>query len=202
MAITREALHPQPETQTMRGALKILLNVKNSAAHERLLNLYMVVVLLQWVEHIVQAYQIFVLNWPRPEAGGVLGFFAPWLLRTELLHWGYAIFMLVGLIVLLPGFSGRSRIWWIVSLVIQSWHFVEHSLLQGQAILDTTWFGSSVPASFVQIWVPRVELHLFYNAAVFIPMVIAMYFHLYPPKNEAPVACNCSRRSTGQATPA
>jgi hypothetical protein len=29
--------------------------------------------------------------------------------------------------------------------------------------------------------VPRVELHLFYNTIVFIPMMVAMYFHMFPP---------------------
>ena len=195
MALTTEAIQKQTDVQTIRGALKVLLDVMNGPAHERLLNLYMVVVLLHWMEHIVQAYQIFVLGWARPDAGGVFGLFLPWLLKTELLHWGYAVFMLAGLFILLPGFAGRSRIWWMVSLAIQTWHFIEHSLLQSQAILGTTWFGSTVPSSLVQIWVPRVELHLFYNAAVFLPMVIAMYYHMYPPQHEAPIACTCSRRS-------
>jgi len=34
------------------------------------------------------------------------------------------------------------------------------------------------------LWVPRVELHLFYNTIVFIPMVVAMYFHMFPPAGE------------------
>lgn len=194
MALTNESLAKPINNPTMSDAFRLLRDAMNSSAHERLLYLYMTVVLLHWVEHIVQSFQIFVLGWPRPEAGGFFGFFLPWLLKTELLHWGYAAFMLGGLVILLPGFAGRSRIWWIVSLVIQTWHFIEHSLLQGQAILDTTWFGANVPSSLVQIWVPRVELHLIYNAVVFIPMVIAMYYHLYPPKNETPVACSCSRR--------
>lgn len=197
MAISNEAI-PQvqsTETQTIRGALKALVDVLNGPAHERVLYVYMVIVLLHWMEHIVQAYQIYVLGWPRAAAGGVLGLWLPWLLKTELLHWGYAFAMLAGLILLLPGFIGRSRTWWIVSLVIQTWHFFEHSLLQAQAIMGHNLFGASVPTSVVQLWIPRVELHLIYNAAVFIPMVIAMYYHLYPPVNEPPVACTCSRRT-------
>ncbi len=102
---------------------------------------------------------------------------------------------LSGVIILLAGFAGRSRKWWIASLAIQSWHFIEHSVLQSQAIMGSNFFGSAVPSSIFQIWIPRVELHLIYNAAVFIPMVIAMYYHMYPPKHEAPIACTCSRRS-------
>ena len=36
-------------------------------------------------------------------------------------------------------------------------------------------FGAKVPTSILQLVFPRVELHLFYNVVVFIPMVIAMW---------------------------
>ena len=47
---------------------------------------------------------------------------------------------------------------------------------------------------FSQTFFPkfRVEIHLFYNAIVFIPMVIGMYYHLFPPKGEEVAACSCS----------
>jgi hypothetical protein len=53
-----------------------------------------------------------------------------------------------------------------------------------------------VPVSFVQLLMPkfRPELHLFYNAIVFVPMVIAMYYHMFPPKGEKAAACSCSLR--------
>ena len=35
------------------------------------------------------------------------------------------------------------------------------------------------------MWVPRVELHLFYNTIVFIPMVVAMYYHMFPTRSDA-----------------
>jgi hypothetical protein len=38
----------------------------------------------------------------------------------------------------------------------------------------------------------RVEIHLFYNAVVFMPMVIAMYYHLFPPRGEELAACSCA----------
>jgi hypothetical protein len=50
-----------------------------------------------------------------------------------------------------------------------------------------------VPTSIVQLWVPRVELHLFYNAIVFIPMVIAMYYHMFPSSpHVAKQQCTCA----------
>ena len=60
-------------------------------------------------------------------------------------------------------------------------HHIEHGILQTQAILGVNLLGRPMPTSLVQLWVPRVELHLFYNTIVFIPMVIAMYYHLFPP---------------------
>lgn len=171
----------------------------NSVWHERALWLYAVIVVLHWLEHIVQAYQVFVLKMPRPASLGILGMAFPWLVQTEVLHFGYALFMIVGLFLLLPGFHGRSRLWWTIALVCQAWHFLEHSLLQLQAVLGMHFFGMSVNASVLQIWFPRVELHLFYNTLVTLPMIIAIVYHLYPPQSEVAahnsgIACTCSRR--------
>lgn len=156
----------------------------NGPAHEKVLWLYMAIVLAHWAEHLFQAYQIFVLHWPRPASLGAVGLVFPWLVSTEILHFGYAVFMLIGLFLLRPGFLGLSRVWWNISLGIQLWHFVEHLLLQGQALAGHNLFGAPIPISIVQLWVPRPELHLFYNGAVFIPMVVAMLYHKYPPAKE------------------
>ena len=168
----------------------------NSVWHRRALNFFMFIVLAHWAEHLAQAWQIYVLGWPRPQAGGFLGLFYPWLVSSELMHYGYAIVMLIGLWTFRKGFSGTSRTWWTIALVIQFWHHIEHAVLQYQAITAHYWFGSPVPISFVQALMPkfRPELHLFYNAIVFIPMVIAMYYHMFPPKGEEAAVCSCSRR--------
>jgi hypothetical protein len=51
-----------------------------------------------------------------------------------------------------------------------------------------------VPTSIGQIWIPRIELHLFYNAIVFTPMVVAMYYHMHPTAAELPaITCACAR---------
>ncbi|MBY0413317.1 MAG: hypothetical protein K2Q18_04095, partial [Bdellovibrionales bacterium] len=101
----------------------------NSSKHEYALRIYTFIVLAHWAEHLVQAFQIFVLNWPRPESRGVLGQFFPWLVSSELMHYGYALFMLIGLWILRSGFVGRSYTWWICSFAIQFWHHIEHLLL-------------------------------------------------------------------------
>jgi hypothetical protein len=157
----------------------------------------MVIVLAHWAEHLAQAFQVYALRWPVPEARGVLGLWYPWLVKSELLHYAYALVMLVGIWMLRLGFTGTSRAWWTASLAIQFWHHIEHALLQGQAIAQHNLFGSPVPVSIVQLWIPRVELHLFYNTVVFIPMAVAMYYHMFPPEGEethSTCACACRRQ--------
>jgi hypothetical protein len=37
-----------------------------------------------------------------------------------------------------------------------------------------------------------VELHLIYNTIVFVPMVVAMYYHLFPPPSTEAPRCTCA----------
>jgi hypothetical protein len=165
----------------------------NTVWHERANQIFAVIVLAHWTEHLVQAFQIFVLGWPRTDSRGILGGVYPWLIKTEILHYGYALVMLVGLWILRPGFVGRSRTWWTIALCIQFWHHIEHALLQGQVIFGHNLFGAPVPTSILQHWIPRIELHLFYNGIVFIPMVVAMYYHLFPTAEERThQKCSCA----------
>lgn len=170
----------------------------NSRWHRPALLIFMVVVLGHWAEHIAQAWQIYVLGWPAHHAGGFLGLYYPWLVHSEVLHYSYALIMLIGIWVLRKGFTGASRKWWTAALVIQFWHHFEHLLLIGQATFHHNLFGSPVPTSIVQQIIPRVELHLFYNSIVFIPMVLGMYYHIFPRKGEShPATCTCAWRATG-----
>ena len=108
----------------------------NSTWHERALQGFMVIVLAHWAEHLLQAFQIYGLGWPVPEARGALGYFFPYLVTSEMLHYGYALVMLVGLWMLRSGFTGvEDRRWWTIALAIQFFHHIEHFLLQGQYLL-------------------------------------------------------------------
>jgi hypothetical protein len=166
----------------------------NTAWHEPALRIFMVIVLAHWAEHLFQAFQVYVLGWPVPQALGALGLLYPWLVKSELLHYAYAVVMLAGLWMLRSGFTGvQDRRWWSIALWIQFFHHVEHGLLQIQAIVGYNLFDRPVPTSLVQLWVPRVELHLFYNTIVFVPMVVAMYYHMFPSQDEAPhQQCTCA----------
>jgi hypothetical protein len=173
----------------------------NTQWHERALWVFMAVILAHWAEHLAQATQIYLMGWPRPQANGVVGLWYPWLIKSEVLHYAYALVMLVGIWVLRKGFTGTARTWWTVALVIQFWHHIEHLLLIAQATMHHNFWGKPVPFSVLQLVFPRVELHLFYNTVVFIPMVIAMYYHMFPPAAERGRAvCTCEwRPRTAQA---
>ena len=164
----------------------------NGQHHRAALNVYLIIVIAHWAEHLVQAYQIWALGMARPQARGVLGQAFPWLVTQEWLHYGYALVMLIGLFLLRPGFTGRAKLWWTIALAIQFWHHIEHLLLFIQAQAGVMFFGAAVPTSILQLAFARVELHLFYNSVVFIPMMIAMYLHLRPNERELRAAsCSC-----------
>lgn len=165
----------------------------NGEWHKPALLTFTAIILAHWAEHLAQAFQIYALHWPIPEARGVLGLWFPWLIKSELLHYAYALVMLIGIWMLRSGFKGRSYLWWMIAFWIQFWHHIEHALLQGQAILGRNLMDAPVPTSVLQLWFPRVELHLFYNTIVFIPMVVAMYYHIFPsPSEEAQHHCACA----------
>lgn len=169
--------------------------------HRAALSLFMVIVLAHWAEHIAQAVQIWGLGWPVPQARGVLGVPLPWLVSSEWLHYGYALVMLGGLWLLRGGFTGMSRRFWLVAFGIQFWHHLEHLLLLVQAQSGQHLMGRAAPTSILQLVLPRVELHLFYNTIVFLPMVIAVYLHLRPTAAEA-ARMRCSCRPPRAARPA
>ncbi|WP_117208751.1 hypothetical protein [Allorhizocola rhizosphaerae] len=172
-----------------------LIRRLNGTSHRLALNTFMLIVVAHWAEHVIQAIQIWVLGWPRTEALGLLGVPFPWLIKSESLHYGYALVMLLGLWVLRHAFVGRGRRWWMVSFWIQAWHHLEHFILLLQAAVGANLFGRPAPVSIAQLIIARVELHLLYNALVFVPMVVAVYFHLRPSREEfATQRCSCHPR--------
>jgi len=177
-----------------------LVGALNGPWYQWALASFGVLVVSHWMEHLLQAIQIFVLGWPRPTALGALGLLYPWLVSSEWLHYAYAVVMLIGLLLLRPGMVGQARTWWTIALAIQVWHHFEHLLLLGQAVAMHPLFGAQVPTSIAQLFFPRVELHLFYNVIVTVPMLVAMYHHRYPSRREARLgSCCCARLRLRQA---
>jgi hypothetical protein len=173
----------------------------NTRYHKAALLVFLTVVVAHLVEHLAQAVQIYVLGWARPSAGGVVGLAFPWLVTSEWLHYGFAIVMLVAFVVLRHGFAGRARTWWMVALWIQVWHHFEHFLLLTQALTSSNMLGKPVPTSIAQLVFSRVELHLFYNAIVLAPMVVAMVHHAWPRESErAEMHCGCALAARAKLT--
>lgn len=146
--------------------------------HYTCLCIFAIIVIAHWAEHITQAIQIYALSWPIADANGVLGLAIPWLVTSEVMHYAYAIVMLAALWVLRDGFTGRDGQWWMLAFALQFWHHIEHLLLFAQAIVGKNIGGEPMRVSVVQFFIPRVELHLFYNTIVTIPMLVAMYLYM------------------------
>jgi hypothetical protein len=185
------------ETYPVQATDSMSLSDKlNGPWHERALWIYTAIVLAHWSEHFAQAFQIYVLGWRIQDSLGVLGLWFPDLIKSESLHYGFAIVMLISFWVLRKGFVGRSHTWWMAAFWIQFWHHIEHALLQGQVIVGHNLFGSPTPISLAQLLIPRVELHMFYNTIVTVPMAIAMFYHMFPSaRDEAHMVCSCARFS-------
>jgi hypothetical protein len=169
----------------------------NTRYHKMALMIYAAVVIGHWAEHVAQAIQVYALHWPRPQANGALGLWFPVLVKSEWLHYGYAVLMMIAFIILRHGFTGQARTWWNVAMWIQIWHHFEHLLLLVQAMTGAYLLGAKVPTSIAQLVFPRIELHLFYNTIVTIPMVVAMVKHLRPsPEERALMRCSCAKPAT------
>lgn len=165
-----------------------MLSKLNHQWHRQALTVFFIITLAHLAEHIVQMYQLYILGWTLPESRGILGQFFPWLMQSEFLHYAYALVMLIGIIMLQPGFTDFwGRFWWNTALIIQIWHHFEHAMLISQAIVGTNLWGSPIPTSILQVFFPRAELHFTYNMMVLMPMLLAMYEHSYGAS-----CCSCN----------
>ncbi|WP_196232683.1 hypothetical protein [Salinispora arenicola] len=163
----------------------------------------MAVVVAYWAEHLVQA---------APDLGSRLGAAGgtwraadafPWLVSSAGLYYGYAILPLVGLFLLLPGFTGRAKACWTVALALRFWHHIEHALLLIQAHRSFRIPGEEGPVSILQLVVlpggpaPVLQLGRLH------PMLITMYSHLPPNETErAATRCSCAGRLANPRQPA
>lgn len=140
------------------------------------MNYFNLIVVMHLAEHIAQTIQLWVFHLPRPECLGLVGYFVPSLMRSEWLHYLYAYFMAVGLIFHAKYFRGLAGKYWRLAMGLSVYHTIEHSLLLSQALLGHNLWGSSVPISIGQLFIPRIELHLLYNLIIVVPMFLA--FHI------------------------
>lgn len=176
---------------------RMLTTLNNSRWHEPVFLVFIIVTYFHWLEHLIQVYQVYILDIPRSIAGGVLGYFLPELLENETLHFTYNLFWIAGLLLLYPGLSGRAAWWGKVAVILQGLHFFEHVLLQVQWVTGYYLFNSAWPTSIGQQVFMRIELHFWYTFIAFVPTMLAFYYHFYPSIAGADgkdQACRCSHR--------
>lgn len=142
---------------------------------------FVFVVLAHWMEHLAQIVQVYALNLPRSRSHGLLGWLWPSLASSELLHYFYALGMLIGLVMFLPRFHGWSRAWWMAALGAQAWHHFEHLLLVVQVQTGHNLFGQPRRTSIVEmLGVQRIELHFFYNGLATLLMLVGLAIFARP----------------------
>ena len=146
--------------------------------HRTYLNYFLIIIYSHLFEHVAQMIQLYLLHWERPRCLGLLGLFWPSLIHSEYLHYGHALFMLVGIYYLTKYMYNRHSLWWMeLTLILAFYHHFEHLLLLIQSTSQVNFFGKSIPTSIGQLWFPRIELHFFYNFLVGIPMMIALHLN-------------------------
>lgn len=142
-----------------------------------------------WLEHLFQIYQVYIQHVDRACALGMLGMRYPWLVRTEVLHFGFAVLTVFGFWFAAQNYfdSWTAAKVWAVGFFASVWHLCEHTLLFSQAVSHHNLFGRPVPVSLLQLFFPRIELHLFYNSIVTILMVAALLIERRQPLYEVNV---------------
>lgn len=164
-----------------RASLRsFLLKDLNRNWHRTAVFILLAIASAHLAEHLVQVGQVFLLDWARPDAGGLLGLVFRGAAENELLHLSYNTLQLTGLILLAPGFrvapdAGR---WWIAALVAQCWHWLEHAFLIVQLATGVFFYGALKQMSVMERLVPRIELHFAYNLLVYVPTAIAVLLYL------------------------
>lgn len=139
------------------------------SAYRTLVNCFMGLVAAHWMEHILQLGQV-LAGVPRPKALGALGWVFPWLVHSETLHFSFAIITLMGILLCKPYFNrAPGEWWWGLAGVLAVFHLGEHTSLFIQATLGAPRVG------LLGTMFPRLELHLFYNAIITVPMLLAVY---------------------------
>ena len=119
------------------------------------MRLYLSIVVIHFIEHLAQMFELYVLGYTRAESLGLIGLAFPLLVRSEWLHYWFAVFTLYGL--LKYKFSPTA-------IYLQTSHLIEHTILLTQYLLAFS------PTGIGGIWFARIELHFIYNLIVLVAM--------------------------------
>jgi len=132
--------------------------------------LFLIIVLIHFCEHLAQVYQLYFLNWPRLDCLGLIGLKYPLLIQNELLHYFFAIYMLVGMNYFY--YKVTNKFWWNVGIGIQTYHYLEHVILLNQWLNKIPLKDRISIGSFL---LPRLELHFVYNLIVSLCMLLSIF---------------------------
>lgn len=121
-------------------------------------------------EHLTQMVQLHWLGWSRMDSLGILGLFYPFLVRSEILHYGFSLFMVIFMIPL----SYKNE-YYYTATILALLHHVEHFGLLMQYLFQDYWFNESRPMTFLEQFIPRIELHFIYNLIVLTPIIICHF---------------------------
>lgn len=128
------------------------------------------VIAFHFAEHLAQMFELYVLHLPRRSSLGLLGLWQPNLVHSEWLHYGHALYMLLGMYYFRP--KTNSKIWWKRAIALQQFHHFEHLLLLAQAMAGV---AMGARTSIGGLFFARIELHFFYNLMVLVPMILGLW---------------------------
>lgn len=158
--------------------IKRIVYSLNDRYYQPAIQAFMLIVGFHFLEHIVQLTQLYLLGWPRSQSMGLLGTVYPWLMMSEWLHYGHALFMMLGLAVF--RLSPIAGFWWSLAMWLAFYHHIEHAILLAQFFEGVQMAQRASLGSFLM---PRLELHFFYNLMILLPMLIAFRFQRYSRNN-------------------
>ncbi|AUC61804.1 hypothetical protein AA637_11890 [Cyanobacterium sp. HL-69] len=118
-------------------------------------------------EHFTQIIQVYILGWERSQSLGIIGLLFPILIRSEILHY---LFSLFNVIFFLP--LARQNTYYYTATILAILHHNEHFGLLLQSIFKEYWFGGNKPMTFLEQFIPRIELHFIYNLIVLSPIIV------------------------------
>lgn len=124
-------------------------------------------------EHLTQIVQLYLLGWARMDSLGIIGLVFPILIRSEILHYLFSLFNVVFMLPL----SKKNKYYYFAT-ILALFHHVEHFGLLMQYLTKDYWFNEAKPMTWLEQFIPRIELHLMYNLIVLSPIILFHYKQL------------------------
>ena len=156
------------------------------------------------IEHIIQLIQVFILDVPKEDALGLLGYVYQFKGTEEFLHLGFNASYLLAIFLLIVPLKRRTPhpvpVWAFTTFAVgavalESWHMVEHIVIITHALQNN---GCPCPGIVdAATGIPDVVLHFFYNAITYAAVVVPFWFVI---KNE-PHRRNVARRAEPSPLP-